>query len=126
MESGSQDWEHAGERKCDAVGPKEITDDLKMKQEVEEVQAAQPELVEFKALDVILHRKFSCPRLTPPKHLKASCLLVEIIDFHEGIPKLAYCGEGQREVPRDALLDLLELHVRVLCWRSVHALSHGM
>ena len=64
--------------------------------------------MEIKALDVILHRNFSCPRLTPPKHLKASCLLVEIIDFHEGIPKLAYCGEGQREVPRDALLDLLE------------------
>ena len=84
---------------CDVVQQKEIADDLNMRQKMEEVQAAHPELVKIKALDVVLYRNFSCPRLTPPKHLKA---------FHEGILKMAFCSEGQREVPRDALLELLE------------------
>ena len=42
---------------------------------MEEARAVHPELVAIKILDVALHRHFSCPRLTPPKHLKALCSL---------------------------------------------------
>ena len=68
-------------QECDPAELKEMTDDLQMRQELEVVQAAHPELVAIKILDVVLHRSFTCPRLTPPKHSNALCSLAENVAF---------------------------------------------
>ena len=68
-------------QECDPAELKEMADDMQMRQELEVVQAAHPELVAFKILDVVLHRSFTCPRLTPPKHSKALCSLAENVAF---------------------------------------------
>lgn len=70
---------------------------------------ARERLASDKALSVELHRNFARWRDVPSKHLRAILNGVEPVSCSNEVLK-RYCQPGQREVPKEPLLQLLERH----------------
>ena len=73
-----------------------------------EQQLKEKEFKENPGLQAEVHRNFARWRDVPPKHLKSLCAALELVSCNARALKV-YCSTGQREVPTEPLLQILEL-----------------
>ena len=77
-----------------------------------EQQLKEKEFKENPDLQAEIHRNFARWRDVPPKHLKSLCAALEPVSCNARVLKV-YCSTGQREVPREPLLQILEFMLDV-------------